>query len=177
MVDDEIIKAQRAKLVTLLSPKLNRIDREFFTQDSFSVVATTLNKLRVTSGNYQIASEKGKLPVSVINQFDVPVTVNLKLTPLNSRVQLSEISTLEISANSRTQLNVPFSVIAPGSTVVVVQIENLKGMKVGAEAKLTINVKIFDSRVTAFTIGAALLLFGAALTQTIRRIRRGRHEK
>ena len=177
VVDAEIIKAQRAKLATLLSPKLNRIDREFFTQDSFSGVATTLNKLRVTSGNYQIASEKGKLPVSVINQFDVPVTVNLKLTPLNSRVQLSEISTLEISANSRTQLNVPFSVIAPGSTVVVVQIENLKGMKVGAEAKLTINVKIFDSRVTAFTIGAALLLFGAALTQTIRRIRRGRHEK
>ena len=67
--------------------------------------------------------------------------------------------------------------VAPGSTIVLAQIQNLKGSQIGPEAKLTINVNVFDSRVTWFTIGAAILLFGAALTQTIRRIRRGRHEK
>lgn len=177
VINSEEIRAQRAKLATLLSPKLNRVDREFFTQDASDGVVETLAKLRVTSGNYQIASEKGDLPISVINEFDLPVLVNIQLTPLNSRVQLAEIATLELAANSRTQLDVPFNVIAPGSTIVLAQIQNLKGSQIGPEAKLTINVNVFDSRVTWFTIGAAILLFGAALTQTIRRIRRGRHEK
>jgi hypothetical protein len=42
---------------------------------------------------------------------------------------------------------------------------------------LAINLTIFDSKVTGFTIGAAVLLFIAALTQTIRRVRKGRNEE
>jgi hypothetical protein len=53
---------------------------------------------------------------------------------------------------------------------------SVDGEFIGSSAKLALNITIFDSRVTWFTIGAAILLFVAAITQTIRRIRKGRHE-
>jgi hypothetical protein len=171
------VTAQRAKLAILLSPSLDKNDREFFSYNASEGVAKTLSKLRVTSGKYQIASETGKVPVTVINGFNVPVEVNIKLTPLNSRVQVTNIAALKIPANSRTQLALPFTVIAPGATTVIAQITNKDGDFIGPSAKLAINITIFDSKVTWFTIGAAILLFIAALTQTIRRIRKGRNEK
>lgn len=171
------VTAQRAKLAVLLSPSLDKKDREFFSYDATDGVATTLNRLRVSSGKYQIASETGKVPVTVTNDFDVPVKVAVNLTPLNSRVQVSSIAEFAIGANSRTQLSIPFKAIAPGATTVLAQLSNAEGDFVGPASKLSINVTFFDSRVTYFTVGAALLLFVAAFTQTIRRIRRRSHEK
>jgi len=177
IVDAPEVKAQRAKLAVLLSPSLDKKDREFFSYNAAEGVALTLNRLRVSSGKYQIASETGKVPVTVTNDFDVPVKLAVNLTPLNSRVQISSVSEFAIGANSRTQLAIPFTAIAPGVTTVLAQIANSQGDFVGPAAKLTINITFFDSRVTYFTIGAALILFVAALTQTIRRVRGGRREK
>ena len=177
IVKADEVRAQRAKLAILLSPALNKQDREFFSFNATDGVVNTLNKLRVTSGKYQITSQIGKVPVTVINGFDVPVKFNVDLTPLNSRVQVTDISELTIPANSRTQLALPFTVIAPGSTTIVAQITNSDSELIGPPARLSLNITIFDSRVTWFTVGAAILLFIAALTQTMRRIRRGRLEK
>jgi hypothetical protein len=171
------VKAQRAKLAVLLSPALNQKDREFFSYNATDGVVETLNRLRISSGKYQIASETGKVPVTVTNDFNVPVKVGVELTPLNSRVQVPDVATFTIGANSRTQLSIPFNAIAPGATTVLAQITNSDGDEIGPASRLAIRVTFFDSRVTYFTIGAALLLFVAALTQTIRRIRRGRNEK
>jgi len=171
------VTAQRAKLAVLLSPSLDKKDREFFSYDAADGVAATLNRLRVSSGKYQIASENGQVPVTVTNDFQTPVKLSVKLTPLNSRVQVSSVSGIDIAANSRIQLSIPFKAIAPGATTVIAQITNMDGDFVGPASKLEINVTFFDSRVTYFTIGAAFLLFIAALTQTIRRIRRRGDEK
>jgi len=168
------VTAQRAKLGILLSPSLDEVDRKFFSFNASDGVAQTLSKLRVTSGKYQISSATGKVPVTFINSFNVPVKVSIKLTPLNSRVQVSDVAILQLPANSRVQLAIPFTVIAPGATTVLAQITNMDDEPVGPSAKLAINITIFDSKVTWFTIGAALLLFVAALTQTIRRIRKKR---
>jgi hypothetical protein len=171
------LQAQRAKLAVLLSPTLNKDEQRIFSYNADASVADTLNKLRITGGKYQIASKTGNLPVTVINDFSVPVIVNIKFTPSNSRLQVSNIIGLQIPANSRTQLAMPFSVIAPGATTVTAQITNTDGKVIGKTSKLAINLTIFDSRVTGFTIGAAVLLFIAALTQTIRRVRKGRNEE
>lgn len=171
------LQALRAKLAVLLSPSLNKDERQVFSYNAEAIVAETLNRLRVTSGKYQIASNSGNLPVTVINDFSVPVIVNIKFTTLNSRLQVSSVVGLQIPANSRTQLAMPFKVIAPGATTVTAQITNKNSRAVGLPSKLAINITIFDSRVTGFTIGAAVLLFVAAITQTIRRVRKGRNEE
>ena len=177
VVKADEVRAKRAKLAILLSPTLNKQDREFFSFNATEGVVSTLNKLKITSGKYQITSQIGKVPVTVINGFDVPVKFNIALTPLNSRVLVSDISALQIPANSRTQLALPFNVVAPGSTTILAQVTNDDGQSIGPSARLSLNITIFDSRVTWFTVGAAVLLFIAALTQTIRRIRKGRLEK
>ena len=171
------LQALRAKLAVLLSPSLNSEEQRIFSYNADAAVADTVNRLRITGGKYQIASKTGKLPVTVINDFSVPVTVNIKFMASNSRLQVSNITGLQIPANSRTQLAMPFSVIAPGATTIVAQITNTDGRVIGKSSKLAINLTIFDSKVTGFTIGAAVLLFVAAMTQTFRRVRKGRNEK
>ena len=176
VVSDPEVQAQRAKLAVLLSPTLNKDEQRIFSYNAESSVAKTLNRLRITGGKYQIAAKTGKLPVTVINDFSVPVVVNIKFMPNNSRLQVSNVVALQIPANSRTQLAMPFSVIAPGATTVIAEITNKDGVVIGKPSRLAINLTIFDSKVTGFTIGAAVLLFVAALTQTIRRVRKGRNE-
>lgn len=170
------VQTQRARLAVLLSPSLNKDERQLFSYNAAATVTKTLNKLRVTSGKYQIASKNGNLPVTVINNFSVPVIVNINFMTLNSRLQVSDIIGIKIPANSKTQLAMPFTVIAPGATTVIAQITNQDSRVVGLPSRLAINITIFDSKVTGFTIGAAVLLFVAALTQTIRRVRKGRNE-
>jgi len=176
VVTSEEVAAQRAKLAVLLSPMLSKSDRVFFSENVSESVAKTVLKLRVANGKYQISSQSGKIPVTVINKFDKPVVINIKLTPLNSRVQVTNIEGLQVPANSHIQLALPFTAIAPGATTVIAQITNGKGLFIGPAARFYLNINIFDSKVTWFTIGAAILLFIAALTQTVRRIRKGRKE-
>jgi hypothetical protein len=87
---------------------------------------------------------------------------------------LQEVKPIELAANSRQQLSISVDVLAPGSTVVLAQFINAKGQLVGEESKLELNATIIDSRVAWFTTAAAILLFLGAITQSVRRIRRGR---
>jgi hypothetical protein len=166
------IEAVRANLSIVLNPYMKKEDREIFTTDAVVSVQKFVNKLRVTSGNYQLTSKEVKVPITLTNDFDAPVTLNLSLSPLNSRVQVGSEFKVTIAAKSRSQLAVPFTVIAPGATTVIAQFTNDKGQKIGEEATLTLNLSIFDARVAWFTSGAGILLLLAAITQTVRRIRR-----
>ena len=168
------VEAVRANLSVLLNPFMKKVDREAFTQDAVINVDKFVNKLRVTNGKYQLTSKNVKVPITLTNDFDTPVTVNLNLSPLNSRVQVTNEFKVTIAAKSRSQLAVPFTVIAPGATSVIAQFTNDKGQKIGKEAILMLNLSIFDTRVAWFTSGAGILLLLAAITQTIRRIRRSR---
>jgi hypothetical protein len=89
-------------------------------------------------------------------------------------MQLQDIENIELAANSRQQLSIAVDVFAPGSTVVLAQFMNSKGQLVGEESKLDLNATIIDTRVAWFTTAAAIFLFLGAVTQSVRRIRRGR---
>jgi len=166
------VEVTRANLAVALNPFLKKEERVIFSRDTASGVEKFVNKLRITNGKYQLTSKEVKVPITLTNDFDKPVTLNLSLSPQNSRVQVDSQFKVTIEANSKTQLAVPFTVIAPGATSVIAQFTNDKGQKIGKEALLTLNLSIFDSRVAWFTSGAGILLLLAAITQTIRRIRR-----
>ena len=166
------VEITRANLAVALNPFLKKEERVIFSRDTASGVEKFVNKLRITNGKYQLTSKEVKVPITLTNDFDKPVTLNLSLSPQNSRVQVDSQFKVTIEANSKTQLAVPFTVIAPGATSVIAQFTNDKGQKIGKEALLTLNLSIFDSRVAWFTSGAGILLLLAAITQTIRRIRR-----
>ena len=172
VVTDPELTMLRAQLAKLLSPKLNKDSREFYSYSARSAVDDMVNKLRINSGRYQITTSNVKLPVTVINEFDSDVTVDISMVPINSRVIVDSFKGVTIPAQSKLQLEMLVDVIAPGQTSVLALITDSEGNEIVPEATLTLNSTVIDSRVTWFTTGAAILLLLAAVAQSVRRVRK-----
>lgn len=171
VADPELI-ILRAQLSKLLSPKLDKDSRDFYSYSARAAVDEMVRKLRINSGKYQITTANVKLPVTVINEFDSDVTVNISMLPINSRVIVDSFEAVTIPAQSKRQLEMVVDVIAPGQTAVTAQIIDDEGNEIVPEAILTLNSTVIDSRVTWFTTGAAILLLLAGVAQSVRRVRR-----
>ena len=172
VVASEEVSNLRARLAQLLSPNLDRESRAFFTSNATEAVNVVVNKLRINSGNYQVTTESVKLPVTVINNFDTEVTVDVSMVPINSRVIVDSFKDVVIAPNSKVQLEMGVDVVAPGQTVVSAFITDKDGIEVVPEALLTLNSSVIDVRVAWFTTGAAILLLLAGVAQSVRRVRR-----
>ena len=171
VTDSELI-AIRAQLAKLLSPQLDKDSRQYFSYSARAAVDSLVNKLRINSGKYQITTSSVKLPVTVINEFETEVTVDIAMLPINSRVIVDSFQKITVPAQSKKQLEMQVEVIAPGQTTVAAFITDEKGNDVVPEATLTLNSTVIDSRVTWFTTGAAILLLLAAVAQSVRRVRK-----
>jgi len=174
VVDDAELKALRAKLAILLSPSLNRENRNYFSLQATKAVKNEVGKISVNEGKYRLTSTEEKVPITVTNKYPVPVTVDLWLTPDNFKVYTPNIREITIPANSKLQLSMEVSVIASGNTIIEAQLTDNKGNNVGDAAMLSLNLSVIDSRVAWFTTGAAIILFLAAVAQSVRRIRRSK---
>lgn len=173
VVDTPELIQLRARLGQLLSPTLDKKSREYFSKSATNAVKQTVNKLRINSGNYQITTASVKLPLTVINEFDVDVTVDISMTPFSSRIFVASFDNVLIPARSKKQLEMQVDVIAPGQTTVSALITGPEDdSEVVPAAILSLNSTVVDSRVIWFTTGAAILLLLAAVAQSVRRIRR-----
>jgi len=177
VIDAPEIDELRLNLGRVLNPLLKGDDLAYFSYTASIATKKVANKLRVISGRYQLTSDSVKVPLTLVNNFETATTVSLSLIPMNSRVQVENISQILIPPKSRIQIEVPFRVIASGSTLVLAQFMTPQGTRVGQISKLNLSLTVIDSRVAWFTTGAAVLLFLGAITQSVRRIRRSRHEK
>jgi hypothetical protein len=167
----------RARLGITLNPLLDVEERAYFSYSARDAVTKVANKLKVVSGRYQLTSETSKVPLTLVNKFDTSTTLNLWLTPRNSRIQVQDVTNITIPPRSQIQITVPFTVIASGSTLVLAQFATIEGEPVGEVSKLHLSMTVIDSRITWFTTGAAILLFAGAIAQSVRRVRRSRDEK
>ena len=173
VVDTPELIQLRARLAQLLSPTLDKDSRNYFSYSATEAVDAMVNKLRINSGKYQITTSSVKLPVTVINEFAVDVTVDIAMLPINSRVVVDSFDDVVIPANSKRQLEMQVDVIAPGQTTVSALItDSDDDTEVVPEALLTLNSTVIDSKVTWFTTGSAILLLLAAVAQSVRRVRR-----
>ena len=173
VVDTPELTQLRARLAQLLSPTLDKDSREYFSYSATAAVNEMVRKLRINSGKYQITTSTVMLPLTVINEFDVDVTVDIAMTPISSRVIVESFDSVTIPANSKKQLEMNVDVVAPGETMVSALITGPEDdNEVVPEALLTFNSTVIDSRVTWFTTGSAILLLLAAVTQSVRRVRR-----
>jgi hypothetical protein len=173
VVNDPELVQLRARLGQLLSPTLDKDSRQYFSYSATAAVKEMVNKLRINSGKYQITTASVKLPVTVINEFNVDVTVDISMLPINSRIIVGSFDNVIIPAQSKKQLEMQVDVIAPGQTTVSALITGPEDdTEIVPEAILTLNSTVIDSRVTWFTTGAAILLLLAAVAQSVRRVRR-----
>jgi len=172
VVKDPQLSTLRAQLSKLLSPELDRGERKFYSYSASTTVNTMVHKLRINSGKYQVTTSNVKLPVTVINEFNSDVTINVLMLPINSRVIVDSFRAVIIPAQSKKQLEMNVDVIAPGQTAVSAIITDSKGNNVVPEAVLNLNLTVIDARVTWFTTGAAILVLLAGVAQSVRRVRK-----
>jgi hypothetical protein len=168
------LETLRPKLAYLLSTDLTPARQLFFANNAYDALSIQTHKLRIVSGKYRLTSEREQVPVTLVNDFNVRIKVNLLLTPLNSRIQIPTVKSQMLEAKSKTQILVPVTVIAPGTTTVLAQFINSHDDKITDTALLTLNTSVISPTVAWFTTGAAILLLLAALTQSVRRVRRSR---
>ena len=164
----------RSKLSFLLSSGLSKESQIYFATNADEAIVSANHKLRIVPGKYRLTSQHEQVPITLVNDFGAPVKISLQLTPLNFRIHTVGDRHVLLAPDSKTQLVVPFTVVAPGSTAVLAQFKNAAGKSVGDSVILTLNLSVISPAVAWFTSGAAILLLVAALAQIIRRVRRSR---
>jgi hypothetical protein len=174
VVDPAELADIRAQLGRLMSPLLNRADRTYFSFNASQEVYKYKERLKIFPGKYQLTSAKSKLPITLANGYNSVVKVNLNLYSGSSRISVDDVKEIVLEPKSKTQISVPIEVFAPGQTFITAQFVSADGRAIADPADLSLNLTVIDSRVAWFTTGAAVLLFLAAITQSVRRVRRAR---
>ena len=164
----------RARLAQLLSSRLNKDDREYFSTNARISVDNQIRRLRINASRYQITTERSELPLTVINEFPVAMTVDVDMVAQNSRISVESFKKVNLPANSKTQLSLKVRVRAPGQTLVFASIKDDRGITLVPSVPLQLNATVIDPKLTWFTTSAAILLLLAAIAQSVRRARRGR---
>jgi len=174
VVDPAELADIRARLGRLMSPSLSRTDRAYFSFNATQEVYKYKERLKIYAGNYQLTSARSKLPITLANGYKSVVTVNLDLYAGSSRIGVENVKNIVLEPGLKTQISVPIEVFAPGQTKIFAEFVNEQGRVIGEPVELALNLTVIDSRVAWFTTGAAVLLFLAAITQSVRRVRRAR---
>ncbi|CAB4371020.1 MAG: hypothetical protein F2918_01775 [Actinobacteria bacterium] len=174
VVDPSELADIRAQLGRLMSPLLTQTDRTYFSFNATQEVYKYKERLKIYAGKYQLTSARSKLPITLANGFNSVVKVNLDLYAGSSRIRIDSVEDISLEPKSKTQISIPVEIFAPGQVVITAQFVNAQGRVLSESADLSLNLTVIDSRVAWFTTGAAVLLFLAAVTQSVRRIRRAR---
>lgn len=177
VVNPKEVETERARIAQLFSPQLTASERFALLQDFEKGQSEVINKLRIVSGRYQITTSNEKIPITLVNDFDAPVKVDLFFTPLNNRVVFPEYRQITLNARSKIQVSVPIKTVAAGDTNVIARFENGKGKVVGTNGMIELSSTIISPAVSRFTTGAGLLLILAAVAQSVRRVRKNRADK
>ncbi len=164
----------RSKLAVLLSAGISPSRQSSLASSADQALTEERHRLRIVGGNYRLTSLHEKVPVTLVNEFDAPVIVNVHLGVQNSRIKVAKIGQVTLPAKSKTQVFLQITVIASGTTTVLAEYRNNSGKTINDVSILTINSSVISPAVAWFTTGAAIILFLAAITQSVRRVRRSR---
>jgi hypothetical protein len=130
--------------------------------------------VRIVGGSTRnLAATRSELPVTVVNELDVPVRVQLVLRARAPRVQLSPVAAQTVAAHSQLRVAVPVRALANGSVVVDATLRSPAGSPIGATVPVTLNVRMgVEGWITGAVGGLAALLLVVGVVRAVRRPRR-----
>ena len=131
----------------------------------------------VSSGSVVFPGESGVVPITILNDLDVPVSVELVATGLPAvRVQPAEVDTIEIGAGKRKSIEIPTKLIGSDTAFVQLQLMTTDGRKLGELVTIEVASSAY-SRAAAVFVGVAFaLLLALIVVNTVRRVRVRRRE-
>jgi len=174
-IANEVISL-RLQLAKIINPAIPESRLPILTKALRAEIKENQKKLRIIAGNYTITADKYDLPITVINDFTAPISINLKTRTSNSRILVGRVEPLIVAANSQTQIQIPIEVIASGETRLEVRLTNERGSQVGESKNIELRLAVISPLTTWFTTGMAIILLLAAAIQSVRRVKRRKHE-
>lgn len=161
----------RLELAKILNPMIPAESLPIHAKDLREVLAENSKKLRVAVGNYTVTASNYDLPITLINDYSLPATVELRAQPDNSRVLVIDRERVTIPANSQIQVALPIQVIASGDSDLRVGLFANSGKEIGKAGVIPLRLAVISPVTTWFTTGMAIILLMAAVIQSIRRIK------
>jgi hypothetical protein len=176
VITSKDVEDLRLGLAKTLNPALSKDDALLISKSYSAAIKGVNNKLRISPGNYTITTKNYDLPVTIINDFTQPVSLDLVITTTNSRVLVDDVPRITIDGQSQIQIEVPIEVIASGDTALRLQLYTPKADLIGLEERIPLRLAIISPITTWLTTGMAIILLLAAIVQSVRRVksRRGK---
>ena len=162
----------RLQLGQLLNPSLSKESADLLSENLTKALKENAKKLRVARGNYTITASNYDLPVTVINDFSVPVNLELIARPTNSRIVVGAAPLVSVAANSQSQVEIPLRIIASGDTQIELKLRSERGKQVGEVEYIPLRLAVISPLTTWFTTGMAIILLLAAVIQSMRRVKK-----
>jgi hypothetical protein len=172
VVGQKELDLDQLRLMQLLNPNLDDKNLNMLVKDFDQSITKMRSKLKIKSTKFTVTSENEELPIIIVNDFDSVMKLKLSTRALNSKVEVASVEEITVAAKSKQQLLLPIKVIAPGDSQLLAQLTNLDNKPVGYPVYINLKLAVISPVATWITSGAAILLFIAALVQSVRRVRR-----
>ena len=172
LVDQKELLSYQLRLAQILNPDIEKSSFQFLIKDYDKSITELRNKLKVTKTRFTVTSTKEELPITLVNNFDQSVDLKLSVRALNSKVVVASTQQIRLEAKSKQQVLLPIEVLASGESSLLAQLTNLENKPVGYPVNINLKLSVISPVATWITSAAAVLLFVAALIQSLRRVRR-----
>ena len=177
LVDPKEFDLLKLRMAQLLNPQISAGGLTPLYADFQSEFNKIRNQLRVSKSKFTVTSSKQELPITVVNDFNSPVKIKLTTRAINSKVVVRPTEAIEIPAKSKLQVLLPIEVLASGNSSLLTQLTNLDNKPIGFPVYISLKLSVISPVATWITSGAAVVLLIAAIIQSVRRFRRGKHER
>ena len=177
LVDPKEFDLLKLRMAQLLNPQISAGGLTPLYADFQSEFNKVRNQLRVSKSKFTVTSSKQELPITVVNDFNSPVNIKLTTRAINSKVVVRPTEAIEIPAKSKLQVLLPIEVLASGNSSLLTQLTNLDNKPIGFPVYISLKLSVISPVATWITSGAAVVLLIAAIIQSVRRFRRGKHER
>jgi hypothetical protein len=132
------------------------------------------SRLRVLSGRYTLTGKDQSIPITIANDFDLPVVLSLSVVPRSPRVRINSPTEVTIAAGSRSQILLPITAVATGQVILDAQIYGPGGRRYGEPVALAVDVRNIGPIANWILGGSTLLLAIAVALRLWRRVRRSK---
>lgn len=166
------VASLRLQLGQLLNPSISKVSSIPLYESLAAALKANESKLKIARGNYTITTSNYDLPVTVINNYSIPLSVELIARPTNSRIVVGSAPNVTIPANSQSQVEIPLKIIASGDTQIELKLHGLNGRQVGEVEYIPLRLAVISPLTTWFTTGMAIILLLAAVIQSMRRVKK-----
>lgn len=146
--------------------------------NSFGELGLVERAVRIVSaGSVVFPGESGVVPITILNDLDVPVRVELVATGLPAvRVQPAAVDPIDIGAGKRKSIEIPTTLIGSDTAFVQLQLMTTDGRKLGQLVTIEVASSAYSRAAAIFVAVAFALLIALIVVNTVRRVRVRRRE-